>query len=102
MKLEVYSLPDGKCSVNMTSEEMKAFLENHQVMLKDMKLIKENAMKICSSLDLVDENGVFREKISMIKLMPKMMGYITNTDKAIQDFGFLRELLPLLQRYQNL
>jgi hypothetical protein len=102
MKLEVHALPDGKCSVNMTPEEMKTLLENHQVMLKDMKMIKENVIQVSKSLDLIDENCVFREKISMIKLTPKIMGYITNTDKAFQDFGFLRDLLPLLQRYQNL
>lgn len=102
MKLEVHALPDGKCSVNMTPEEMKTLLENHQVMLKDLKMIKDNAMQVCRNLDLIDENGVFREKISMIKLTPKIMGYITSMDKAVKDFGFLRELLPLLQRYQNL
>lgn len=102
MKIEVHALPDGKCSVNMTPEEMKTMLENHNQMLKDMKMIKDNTVRVCVNLDLVDENGVFRDKISMIKLTPKIMGYITNSDKAVQDFGFLRDLLPLLQRYQSL
>lgn len=102
MSIEIKALPDGNSQVNLTPDQLAKLIAAESQMRGDMKLIKENVMKMCNNLGLVNPDGTFTEKISMIKLTPKLFGYISNMDKAIQDFGFMKELLPLLQRYENL
>ena len=86
----------------LTKENILRLIVERNDMLSDIKLLKDNLLKLCTSLSLINEDGGFKEKPSMIVLLPKVMKYMSNTDLLKDDFGFMIELLPMILKYKNL
>ena len=86
-------------TVEEQNERLKA---GNTMLLSDMKLLKDSVFKILSNLNLLEENGTIREHISVTSLVPKVMKYAGNKDALKKDFAFLKELMPLLEKYQAL
>lgn len=102
IKIEMQQTDDGVLMKNVTEATVKEILAEREQLISDMRSLKNNLFTALQKLNIMNEDGVMREKPNMTLLIPKVMGYMTNSNKFSEDFGFISELMPMLSRYENL
>jgi hypothetical protein len=68
----------------------------------DMKFLKNNVLHLLKKIGLAKEDGTIRETLSMSSMLGVLMSLAKGDKKIKQDLAFLADLLPLLQKYENL
>lgn len=102
IKIEMQQTDDGVLMKNVTEATVTEILAEREQLISDMRSLKNNLFTALQKLNIMNEDGVMREKPNMTLLIPKVMGYMTNSNKFSEDFGFISELMPMLSRYENL
>lgn len=100
--IEMQQTENGVLLKNVTEAEAAQLLAERDQLITDMRSLKNNLFRALQKLNIMNEQGVMREKPNMTLLVPKVMGYMTNSNKFSEDFGFISELMPMLSRYENL
>jgi len=91
-------MPESK---PLTDQEIEQLIAENKELKADLAFLKNNVLQICTTLGLY-ENGRFVERVNMIRLMPKVMGYLSDSGKLKKDFGFIMDMAPLLEKYKDL
>jgi len=86
---------------NKAVNKITEIVAENQELKADLAFLKNNVLQICTTLGLY-ENSKFVERVNMIRLMPKVMGYLSDHAKLKKDFGFIIEMAPLLEKYKDL
>lgn len=94
----IAAINEGK---GLTHDQALELFTQYAQQQADLKMVKDNLYKILEILGFI-QNGQFVKKANMKIIMGAVMKYLMNTDKLVQDFGFVTELAPLIEKYKDL
>jgi hypothetical protein len=94
----IAAIEQGK---GLTHDQALQLFTQHQQQQADLKMVKDNLYKILEILGFI-QNGQFVQKANMKIIMGAVMKYLMNTNKLVEDFGFVTELAPLIEKYKDL
>ena len=85
-----------------TLEETKALLTAIATQQADLKQVKELIFKVLGYIGFLNDDGTFRERINMKKVFSVAMMATTNSKQLEKEMSFIKEFIPLLEKYKDL
>ena len=94
--------PANEMAREMTSHDVAALITAFREQNADLKQIKDSVYTLLIKVGFFNEDGTVRENLNIKSLTGLAMQFITGGDKVKRDFGFLADLLPLVEKYKHL
>ena len=86
--------------MDITQDMYDKLLEERNELLEDLKTTKNNIYKLLEKIGIIRDDGTVSENINFIKIS-SLLGSIMS-GKLKEDLHFLKELLPLVEKYKHL
>jgi hypothetical protein len=84
----------------LTQDVYAQLLEERNELIADLKTVKVNITKIVTMLGILNEDGTLRGKPNISKILSLVSSVAMGKSK--DEFDFLQEFLPLIEKYKDL
>lgn len=87
---------------NATPEDYSKLFGAYYEMLADLTKVKEAVFKVMEVTGMINTDGTFKDKMDFKKISGMVAGMLMNPAALQEKFSFLKESLPLLEKYKEI
>lgn len=88
--------------VTLTIEEYGEMVNKTEELVTDFKMIKGIILKLLIDIGITKPDGTQRQTLNMSMLTGILNKAMFNSKQLAEDMHYLKELLPLIEKYQDL
>ncbi len=81
---------------------LEAFMKDYKQKISDLRLIKDTVNHLMTHIGLRNEDGTFRQNISMNKIFEVAMRATTHPKQFKKEMAFIGDIMPLIEKYKDL